>query len=231
MFIGPNIVTDGLVLSLDAGSKKSYPGSGTTWSDLSGNGNDGTLTNGPTFASGNGGSIDFDGSNDYATISNTNIVPNDITSLTVGGIWKRNGDGANYETVLHQSGNTTIGNSAYWFGYDLNNKVTATIGARQGVGWSAGQTTIDADIGKWFYTLASWDGSDVYVYVNGELIKSYSLTSYSNPGTVTRIGASGDASGYLANVGVSIIHINPNKYFTQEEVLQNYNATKSRFGL
>ena len=60
----PKIVTDGLVFAVDAANKKSYPGSGTTWTDLAGS-NDGTLTNGPTFDSGNGGSIVFDGSDDY----------------------------------------------------------------------------------------------------------------------------------------------------------------------
>ena len=55
------IVKDGLVLALDAGNTKSYPGSGTSWSDLSGQGNTGTLTNGPTYSSADGGSIVFDG--------------------------------------------------------------------------------------------------------------------------------------------------------------------------
>ena len=61
----PRIVTDNLVLALDAGNTKSYPGSGTTWTDTVG-GNNGTLTNGPTYSSDDGGSIVFDGSNDYA---------------------------------------------------------------------------------------------------------------------------------------------------------------------
>ena len=60
----PKIVTDGLVFAVDAANKKSYPGSGTTWTDLAGS-NDGTLTNGPTFDSGDGGSIVFDGTDDY----------------------------------------------------------------------------------------------------------------------------------------------------------------------
>ena len=64
----PHIVTDGLVLALDAGNTKSYPGSGTTWTDTVG-GNTGTLTNGPTYSSGDGGSIVFDGSNDYIQLS------------------------------------------------------------------------------------------------------------------------------------------------------------------
>ena len=61
----PRIVTDGLVLLLDAGNTKSYPGTGTTWTDISRNGNNGTLTNGPTFDSANGGSLVFDGVDDY----------------------------------------------------------------------------------------------------------------------------------------------------------------------
>ena len=59
----PRIVTDGLVFCLDAANIRSYPGTGTTWTDLKG-GNEGTLTNGPTFSSDNAGSISTDGSND-----------------------------------------------------------------------------------------------------------------------------------------------------------------------
>ena len=67
----PNIVTDGLVLCLDAANRRSYPGSGNSWLDLSGNGNNGTFGSGtaaPTFSSGNGGSLVFDGSNDYVEV-------------------------------------------------------------------------------------------------------------------------------------------------------------------
>jgi len=63
------IVTDGLVFAVDAANYESYPGSGTTWSDLVGS-NNGTLINGPTFDSGNGGSIVFDGTNDYIDCGN-----------------------------------------------------------------------------------------------------------------------------------------------------------------
>ena len=67
---GPKIITDGLVLCLDAADQNSYSGSGNTWTDLSGNGNNGTLINGPTFTSENYGSIIFDGSNDYMSVNN-----------------------------------------------------------------------------------------------------------------------------------------------------------------
>jgi len=69
----PRIITDGLVLCLDAGNPKSYPGSGTTWTDLSGNGNNGTLTNGPTYNSGNLGSLVFDGVNDYVNLGDLDL--------------------------------------------------------------------------------------------------------------------------------------------------------------
>ena len=68
------IVTDGLIMNLDAGFTPSYPKNGTTWYDLGG-ANNGTLTNGPTFSSSNGGLFELDGTNDEITLSNnTNSV-------------------------------------------------------------------------------------------------------------------------------------------------------------
>jgi hypothetical protein len=72
----PIISSTGLVLCLDAANSKSYPGSGTTWTDLSGRGNNGTLTNGPTYSSANGGSLLFDGTNDYVSSS---VIPSITT--------------------------------------------------------------------------------------------------------------------------------------------------------
>ena len=66
----PNIVTDNLVFCVDAANTKSYSGSGTIWKDISGEDNDGTLVNGPTFSNDNGGSIVFDGTNDYIQTAN-----------------------------------------------------------------------------------------------------------------------------------------------------------------
>src|SRR6056300_382098 len=80
-----NIVTDGLVLNLDAARKDSYNRTGTTWNDISGNGNNGTLTNGPTFDSEDYGSIVFDGVDDYVTVSATpinSVLTNQITIET-----------------------------------------------------------------------------------------------------------------------------------------------------
>ena len=74
---GPKIITEGLSFYLDAANPKSYPGTGTSWKDLSNSGGNGTLTNGPTFDSGNKGSIDFDGTDDYITLSSSLIPSTD----------------------------------------------------------------------------------------------------------------------------------------------------------
>ena len=78
---GKPIVTDGLVLCLDAANPKSYPGSGTTWTDLSGNGNNGTLVNGVGYNSDNGGSLSFDGVNDYVSKSSWVNPPTTVFSI------------------------------------------------------------------------------------------------------------------------------------------------------
>jgi hypothetical protein len=85
---GPNIIEDGLVLALDAANPKSYPGSGTTWSDLSGSGNNGTLVNGVGYNSSNLGSLSFDGVNDYTDF----FAPNLGTTTTVE-MWVKLGAG------------------------------------------------------------------------------------------------------------------------------------------
>ena len=94
------IVTDGLVLCLDAGNSKSYPGTGTTWTDLSGRGNTGTLTNGPTYSSANGGSIVFDGSNDFVQCTGSLT----LTTATFIVWMRRNGNQNQYDGILISRG-------------------------------------------------------------------------------------------------------------------------------
>ena len=80
---GPNIITNGLVLALDAANTKSYVSGSTVWRDLSGNNNSGSLTNGPTFNSANGGSIVFDGVDDYCVNSLSNGFTAAMTIITI----------------------------------------------------------------------------------------------------------------------------------------------------
>ena len=96
------IVSSGLVLHLDAGNASSYPGSGTTWTDLSGSGNNGTLVNGPTYSSANGGSLSFDGVNDYVSVSNTSQL-RPSTELSIGMWIKANSITATWVTLFGQN--------------------------------------------------------------------------------------------------------------------------------
>ena len=95
------IITDGLVLYVDAGNTDSYPGSGTTWTDISTNSNNGTLTNGPTFDSGDGGSIVFDGTDDYVDFGNILNIGTGDASFT--GWAKRTGGDGEQEWIFSKA--------------------------------------------------------------------------------------------------------------------------------
>jgi hypothetical protein len=97
-----SVVTTGLQLYLDAGNASSYPGSGTTWTDLTVNGRNGTLTNGPTYSSDNGGSIVFDGSNDFVQCTGSLTV----TAATFVTWIRRNGNQGQYDGILFSRGTT-----------------------------------------------------------------------------------------------------------------------------
>jgi len=176
-------------------------GSGITAKDVSGQGNDGTIHGadwtGDTPNNALGNALSFNGSSDYVIVNNNFIV--NPTSLTISAWFKKIGEGSNYECVLHKGSDTSIGNSEYWLGVDLNDYLTATIGARTGVGWAAGKTSIKATLGVWNHLVASWDRSVVRVYINSKYIKQYSLTSYSSLTTPTRFGASSNGANYEFN--------------------------------
>jgi hypothetical protein len=112
-FTGAPVVDGSLVLWLDAGQTTSYPGTGTTWTDLSGKGNNGTLTSGPTYNATNGGSIVFDGTNDYVTASNAVRIGGKNVSCTVDiAFYLPSGGGGWLVTNERESNNN--GQGWYW---------------------------------------------------------------------------------------------------------------------
>jgi prepilin-type N-terminal cleavage/methylation domain-containing protein len=189
------------------GEWKFNEGEGTVAKDTSGEGNNGTWGGtGSHWTDGKvSGAGQFNGINDYVKIDN--VIVTNPTSLTISSWFNKRGQGANYECVLHKSVNTSIGSSEYWMGVDLDDYLTATIGAITGVGWAAGRTTIKATSGSWYYLVASWDGSVVKVYINGDYIKKYNLTSYTSLVTPTRFGASSDGVSYQFNGLVDEVRI------------------------
>ena len=224
---GPKIVRDGLVLYLDAGDRNSYPGSGTTWKDLSGNGNNGALTNGPTFDSGNGGSISFDGSDDYVGGGDTSAV-NGHNSICVW--FKATGAPSNNDSsgaiLFAQSSNINhgilIGNSY------LSERIIYGIVINQPI------VTPDNSVsnGDVHFVVGLWNGSQQQIWVDGELLASRSYTN--SPVLVDpayKVGKWG-YGGFTRNLNGNIYSVQLyNRALTADEVSKNFNVTKGRYGL
>ena len=225
---GANIVTDGLVLALDAANTKSYPGSGTTWSDLSGNGYNGTLTNGPTFNSANGGSVVFDGTNDFVTMGNILNVGSDPFSIEFYA--KATTTTTNYSKVVSK-------------GYYLNSGWLCLFGkvpAGQYVSsmeFYVGATSYGisliatASLNTWYqFSYVRDNSNEINGYVNGIFVNSINIGSISLTSPYDYIiGRSGAAVEYFK--GDVALHRHYNRALSAAEVEQNYNATKSRFNL
>jgi hypothetical protein len=216
------IVTNGLVLALDAAKKDSYPGSGTLWRDISGNGNNGTLTNGPTFNSGNGGSIVFDGVNDYYNIStpitdimNTINIWVNMLATTVCPILYYGSD--TFNSNLWTWGIAIFPSSTHGFNEaPLNYPTTALY-----------TESITTNVWKNF-TLVRNDSGNVRLYKNGILVGSkigLGTTALRNSADRLYIAKAGTAYGNFQISQASIY----NRALSASEILQNYNATKTRY--
>ena len=241
-FRGPNIVRDGLVLALDAASPRSYPGSGTTWKDLSGNDNNGTLINDPTFSN---NTIQFDGTNDYIGtsfstqnhfIENQNWTicswHNVVSNITQGN--SRGGISVNqkYRVEPDPGGfgiNIINGNYCVNLTHEIQ-------GGERNTYESLVQIPIQ--YGNIEYITATYSGVDstVRIYRNGVLIKSSTNLNYKwSPATgisrTHRIGTSTQGGwGYYFPMRIYSSSIY-NVELSAQEVKQNFNAYKSRFGL
>ena len=215
-------VTDGLVLALDAANPKSYPGSGTTWSDLSGLGNNGTLVNSPTFNSSNGGYLVFNGANQYGTISN-NTTPGTgnfavsvwvyKTELTANRyIWDF---GSNGGTLT--SGGGTGGRFVYY---------NPTIGIGS-VLYTSGPVH---NINTWYNIVISRISGTTSFYSNSSLIVSAADSgNIGSWGTTLTIGNYGGGGAFYHQGRISNLLVYKNKGLSASEISQNYNALKSRY--
>ena len=217
----PAIVTNGLVLNLDAGFTPSYPTTAATWYDLSGNGNNGALTNGPTFNSSNNGSIVFDGVDDYTTLSSYPIPDNFSYSIWV----KVNGNGPQgTRGIVISNGSTYIDiNAGNYILYSL----MLSNGSQNLIRSTSG---VVASIGAWAHYAATYNRQQAKLYFNGSEVGSsnYTLAPYNDLSAFT-VGCYAGGN-YNLNGNISIAQMY-NRSLSAAEVLQNYNATKGRFGL
>ena len=223
---GPNIVTDGLVLAIDAGSARSYPGSGTAWNDLSSTASVYTLTNGPSFNSGNGGSFDFDGADDFAATSSAPIAAG-ATAYSFEAVFKA--DTLATQVIWEQGSTAQIGGKRVCM-------ILLSTGTGGFNGQSADfQTSVNYSVNVWYNWTITVDttlsSNKIKIYVNG------ALSAQGNPTATLNAGADGarvanKLSNSTENFNGKIALVRAyNKVLTAAEVLQNFNAQKSRFGL
>jgi hypothetical protein len=212
------VVQSGLVLNLDVGASTSYPGSGTTWTDLSGNGNNGTLVNGPTYNSANGGSIVFDGTNQYVS---TSYAPtfNDFTVIA----WFKSTSNVAYSRILDKD---YI--SGMWLGRYGSN-VNSWGGGVLEAGFPFGRFITLQDE-NWHMIASIRQGTTHTIYGDGITnTVSGTVSSAALSATAFRIGTTvGNEVFAQENIAQVSIY---NRALTATEVLQNFNALRGRFSI
>jgi hypothetical protein len=211
-----NIVSDGLVLNLDPGNSRSYAGVGNTIYDLSGFGNTGTLTNGPTFSALNGGSISYDGTNDSIVFSRNNILSGTQNFTIEAFIYPI------ATSPEHIYGNYNTGNTSGLELYLQSEKVYLWYG-----------NTFTASISniqkyKWYHICATRSGNTVSIYINGSLDTTGTNSSSIGTNSPYTIGNGYDynTEAFLGNISQVKVY---NRTLSATEIQQNYNATKGRF--
>jgi hypothetical protein len=225
----PRTITNGLVLCLDAANRKSYPGSGTTWTDLSGRGNTGTLVNGVGYSGSNLGSLSFDGVNDYTSISNSSslqfgetftcnswVYPTSITLRRVIFSTRINNPSGSWQLEIGTgnggNGRIAVAGVNTWI-YESNSNIISQ--------------------NNWYnITYVKQNNATIggSIYLNGILITPIVTTAYNitNNNDVKTIGFGQSLTQYF-NGNIAQVSIY-NRALTASEIQQNFNATRSRYG-
>ncbi len=221
---GPDMVQDGLVLSLNANDRLSYISGSTTWNDVSGQGNNGTLTNGPTFNSANGGSIVFDGVNDLVQ---ANAVNSSYFTLSVWAKWAQFFPSNQGHSLVSNNTSTSNGYMLYQGTSDPYNRVVLFVCTPSLAGLTS-NTLLSTNV--WYNIVGTYDGNLISIYINGALDKNTPQTGTvtPNPSSLLLGKTSYNSTYFNGNISNTQIY---NRALSAQEVLQNYNATKSRFNL
>tara|TARA_R110000737_G_C14472155_1_gene466941 strand:- start:51 stop:752 length:702 start_codon:yes stop_codon:yes gene_type:complete len=232
MYTGPHIITDGLIFAIDAGSPRSYPGSGTSTTSLVGT-SVGTLTNGVAFSSNNGGTWVFDGTDDGIDFGDDSIFDFTNGVMTVEAIVKFPSNwtgGSQYPNLISKGGSAgwdTAGWSLFGFrdwpsagqkswGFAMRNGSTARVTSRNGV---------DEDV--FVHIAATLDGTTIRLYENGVQVATNSQIINPEINTTSvKIGRGPSSQFFPGGIASTRVY---NRALTAAEVTQNYNAQRSRF--
>jgi hypothetical protein len=210
----PSIVMNGLVLALDAGNIKSYNAgiSTTTWTDLSGASNNGTLTLGPTYNSANGGSIVFDGTNDYVNFSTYNQPAYTTTTSFSWNVWIFPTRNNNADLIVGNRGGGEL----------VFTKLTTNNFEYYPISFGGAMP-----LNVWQNVCVIKDQTNLYYYRNASLIASTTSTTTK---VSTSFYVGGDPIGEFFNSRVAQVSIY-NRALSAAEIQQNFNATRGRFGI
>lgn len=216
-----SVVTEGLQLYLDAGNASSYPGSGTTWTDLTVNGRNGTLIGGPTYSATNGGSIVFDGSNDLVQCTGSLTV----TAATFVTWIRRNGNQGQYDGILFSRGTNVTG-----MNFQVSNQIGYTWNdAFNTYGWQSGLVVPDL---TWCMVAVSVTSTAATAY----LCQTSGITTSTNTVSHTsslindiKIAQDEFSTRYFTgNIAVTQLY---NIALSAAQVSQNFQADRARFGV
>lgn len=229
---GPPIITEGLVGHWDAGNPYSYPGSGTTWTDLSGSGNTGTLTNGPTFSSDHGGTITTDGSNDVINFGDACDLTNNGTLCVMARIKTLPPNTSTFGTLIfkYQASPAranyliNMNSNAIQAGYNTSGTFRLLQTTQSGGGISAN---------TWIMFGATFQQSTtstiISLWTNGNSFATTTTTDNiaPNSGSV-ELGSVVGTEPLHCEYGALLIY---NRVLSSTEMLQNYQATRWRFNV
>ena len=228
---GSSIITENLVLNLDAGNNSSYGGSGTTWTDLSGQNNNGTLINGVTYNSGDGGYLIFDGTNDRVSLpagSDFAYGTGDFTIET----WF-NVTGTSPQTYGEIAFSQTVAGTNYFIAYTSRGnpvlkKPTFTYGTGGGTPIVSVQSYTEDN---WYHYVITRNGTTLTMYLNNSVVASGTVSfDFNNTTHVPTIGAYTHSDNHNLDGKISIVRVYKGKGFSSSDVTQNFDAVKSRYG-
>ena len=238
LFHGPSSISNGLVIYLDAGNLKSYPGSGSTWRDLTGAGLSATLSGSPTYSANNAGYIILNGSTQYATIAVNSFIRTLSTAYTFSSFfyYAANSGGSPY--ILMTSPNTGDNGDGFWQHFNLlgGNWLWRTEDTSAGeLGGTVAASPWTA--GQWYQLATVIKTNQILYYINGTLRYTISttfawanLTGSETANIYLGIGylGAGATPSYYFNGYLSTFSLY-SRELTSTEILQNYEALRTRF--
>jgi hypothetical protein len=231
VFAGPEINESGLVLALDAGNTKSYPGSGTAWTDLSGRGNTGTLTNGPTYSSVNGGFFTFNGTNNEVTTTTQFTNPQTFSI----GVWFKTSTASGKKIIGFENAQTGTASVNFDRMIYMGTDGKLYFGIFDSTFRLATSSSTYTD-NNWHYVMGTYggEGTTMRLYVDGVSVATatatpVSFTGYWRIGGYKLAGWTNASDGYFTgSISNFVVY---NKALSATEVRQNFNALRGRFGI